>query len=130
MTVRITSPAEAFAAITAVTIAADGVGSVEERNTVLARAKTLDVFKAYDQAAFAKLLATVTNHLCEVLPQAENGAFTRAGVDSLLVVVAQHLDAAQRAAAIELAIEISRSDDEVASEVALVSQLRKGLGVN
>ena len=73
MAIRIESPAEAFAAVASVAIAADSMGSMDERNAVLQRLKEAPTLKGQDTTALTALLTKVTGHLCAVLPTTETG---------------------------------------------------------
>ena len=73
MTIKISSPAEAFAAIASVMIAADGLGSMEERSSVLEKLSASPSLAGQDGAALGALLGRVTDHLVETLPVSESG---------------------------------------------------------
>jgi tellurite resistance protein len=127
MAIRIESPAEAFAAVASVVIAADSMGSMDERNAVLQRLKEAPALKGQDTAALTALLAKVTGHLCDGLPTTETGAFTPAAVDQVIAAVKGVLGAEQRAQALKLAEATMDSDGANDSEKALLAQLRAGL---
>jgi tellurite resistance protein len=127
MAIRIESPAEAFAAVASVVIAADSMGSMDERNAVLQRLKEAPALRGQDPAALTALLAKVTGHLCDGLPTTETGAFTPAAVDKVVAAVRGVLGAEQLAQALKLAEATIDSDGASESETALLAQLRVGL---
>jgi len=127
MAIRIESPAEAFAAVASVVIAADSMGSMAERNAVLQRLKETPALEGQDTAALTALLNTVTGHLCDGLPVSETGAFTAAAVDQVITAVRGVLGAEQRAQALKLAEATMDSDGASDGEQALLAQLRVGL---
>ncbi|SRR6266851_6943662 len=127
MTIKISNPAEAFAAIASVMIAADGLGSMEERRSVLEKLSASPSLAGQDGAALGALLGRVTDHLVETLPVSESGAFTPAAVTTLLTVVKPVLNAAQRAECIRLAETTAGADGASDAENAILAQLRAGL---
>jgi tellurite resistance protein len=127
MTIKISSPAEAFAAVASVVIAADSVGSLAERNTVIERLKTTGALAAQDTAALSALLGRVTQHLCESLKVTESGAFTSEAVATVLTAVKSALNADQRGEALRLAEATVSADGASDGERALLDQLRAGL---
>ena len=127
MTIKISSPAEAFAAIASVVIAADSMGSLAERNTVIERLKTTGVLAGQDTAALSALLGRMTQHLCESLPVTESGAFTAESVATVVAAVKSTLNADQRGEALRLAEATVSADGADDSERALLDQLRAGL---
>ena len=127
MAISIESPAEAFAAVASVVIAADSMGSMDERNAVLQRLKEAPALKGQDTAALTALLTKVTGHLCDGLPTTETGAFTSAAVDQVITAVKGVLGAERRAQALKLAEATIDSDGANESEKTLLTQLRAGL---
>ncbi len=127
MAIRIESPAEAFAAVASVVIAADSMGSVDERNAVLQWLKKTPALEGRDAAALMALLTKITGQLSDGLPMTETGAFTPAAVDQVITAVRGVLDAEQRAQAVKLAEATMDSDDASESEKTLLAQLRAGL---
>ena len=127
MAIRIESPVEAFAAVASVVIAADSMGSMDERDAVLQRLKQAPALKGQDTAALTAILTKVTGHLCDALPTTETGAFTPAAVDQVITAVRGVLGAEQLAQAVKLAEATMDSDGASESEKALLVQLRAGL---
>jgi tellurite resistance protein len=127
MSIRIESPAEAFAAIASVVIAADSMGTMTERNAVLGRLKETPALSGQDNAALTALLSKVTGHLCDKLPVSESGSFTSVAVDQVIAAVKSVLGPEQRALALKLAEATMDSDGASDSERALLTQLRAGL---
>jgi len=127
MAIRIESPVEAFAAVASVVIAADSMGSMDERDAVLQRLKQAPALKGQDTAALTAILTKVTGHLCDDPPTTETGAFTPAAVDQVITAVRGVLGAEQLAQAVKLAEATMDSDGASESEKALLVQLRAGL---
>ena len=131
MSIRIESPAEAFAAIASVVIAADSMGTMAERNAVLQRLEeTLEetpALSGQDNATLTALLTKVTGQLCDSLPVTESGSFTADAVGQVIAAVKGVLNPAQRVQALKLAEATIDADGASDSERALLTQLRAGL---
>jgi hypothetical protein len=127
MTIRISSPAEALAAVASVVIAADSVGSLAERNAVVERLRKSRGLSGQDAAAVTALLGRMTKDLCEGLPMTESGAFTPAAVATVIAAVKPVLNAEQRGEALALVEATMNADGASATERALIDQLRAGL---
>jgi len=127
MGITIDNPADAFAAIASVVIAADSTGSFAERDAVLQRLKDTPALAGQDTAALKALLAKVTGHLSEGLPVTESGSFTSAAVGQVITAVKGVLSAEQRAQALKLAEATIDADGANESEKTLLAQLRAGL---
>jgi hypothetical protein len=127
MTIQISSPAEAFAAIASVVIACDSVGSLAERDVVLDRMKANRALAGKDGAALKALLGQMTQQLCDALPVSESGAFTPAAVATVIAAVKPVLDAEQRGEALRLVEATVSADGASEAERALLNQLRAGL---
>lgn len=127
MSIRIESPAEAFAAIASVVVAADSMGSMAERNAVLQRLQQTPALAGQDSAAVMALLTKMTGHLCDGLPVTESGCFTSAAVGQVIAAVKGVLSVEQRGQALKLAEATIDADGASDSELALLTQLRTGL---
>ena len=127
MSIRIESPADAFAAIASVVIAADSMGTLAERNAVLQRLKETPALAGQDNAALTALLTKVTGQLCENLPVTESGCFTSDAVGQVIAAVKGVLNPQQRAQALQLAEATIDADGASEPELALLTQLRAGL---
>ena len=127
MAIKIENPAEAFAAIASVVIAADSEGSLAERDAVLQRLKATGALANNDGPSLSSLLARVTKHLCDGLPVSETGSFTPAAVAQVIAAVKPVLDVKQRGEALRLAEVTMTADDATDSEQELIAQLRAGL---
>jgi hypothetical protein len=127
MTIRISSPSEAFAAIASVVIAADSVGSLTERDMVIDRLRATRALADQDGAALKDLLGRMTQNLCESLPVTESGAFTAEAVATVIATVKPLLNAEQRSEALRLVEATVTADGASDTERALIDQLRAGL---
>jgi tellurite resistance protein len=127
MTIRISSPSEAFVAVASIVIAADSVGSLAERDVVMARLKAISCLANQDEAALKSMLGQVTQHLCDCLPVSNSGAFTTAAVATIVAAVKPLLSAEQRGEALRLAEATVTADGASDTERALLDQLRAGL---
>jgi hypothetical protein len=127
MTIRISSPSEAFAAIASLVIAADSVGSLTERDTVIDRLRATRALAGQDGAALKDLLGRMTQKLCESLPVSESGAFTAEAVATVIAAVKPLLNAEQCGEAMLLVEATVTADGASDPERALIDQLRAGL---
>lgn len=127
MSIRIESPAEAFAAVASVVIAADSMGTMAERNAVLQRLKETPALSGQDNAALTALLTKVTGQLCDSLPVTDAGSFTSDAVGQVIAAVKAVLSAEQRGQALKLAEATIDADGASDPERALLTQLRAGL---
>src|SRR5262245_40358851 len=63
MSITFDTPAEAFLAVAAVAIAADGVGSMVERKFLFERIKGMDLFQGYAATEFESLMNGITHRV-------------------------------------------------------------------
>jgi hypothetical protein len=125
MSIQLHSPAEAFLAIAAVAIGADGVGSMSERDFLYKHVKSMDALKGVEPAEFDKLLGSVIDRVYAALPQ-ENMAITTAGVQMLVAAARSVLSPEQQKAAVKMATELCAADGESPSETVLIQELERG----
>lgn len=129
MNTLIDTPAEAFLAVAAITIAADRVGSLAERDVLFERYRTLDAFQTTGPTEFAQRLNDVTERVYDALP-VENQAVTPDGIDTLIGEAKAVLSPAQRRAAIRLATELCQAAGICDEERALLERLERGFAGN
>jgi hypothetical protein len=126
MTLNLENSREAFLAVLTVVVAADGVGSLEERNYLFEKVKGLKAFEGCTQSEFNKLLGSVTSRVFEALPS-EDGAITAAGVDQLVAAVKPLLGPDLANAVLDAVAGLSDADSATSSETALLQTLRQKL---
>jgi hypothetical protein len=126
MSVNFANDREAVLAVLSLVIGADDVGSLEERDFLLQRVKTLELFADVSQGEFNKLLGGVTEQVYDSLPQ-EDGVLTAAGVDQLLGAAQKALNPALREELVRIAGELSDADGASGEESALLAQLKHTL---
>jgi tellurite resistance protein len=125
MSITFDSPAEAFLAVAAVAIAADGVGSMVERKFLFERIKGMDLFQSYALAEFETMMNGVTHRVYESLPT-QDMAITVQGVDTLIKAARAVLSADQQTAVVKMATELCHADGLSDEEKTLLEQLERG----
>jgi hypothetical protein len=126
MSIKFNTPAEAFMAVAAVALSADGVGTMAERKVLFDQVKSLPVFKNASTEEFGDLCSSVTANVYNSLPTV-NMILTTQGIDMLIGAVKDALDTDQRKAAVKMASELCAADGLKDEEIALLSQLEQGL---
>jgi hypothetical protein len=126
--VDIESPAEAFAAIAAVVVGEDGVGTDEERDYLLEELSRNDVFSDLDQGAFDELLKVVSDSVWQSLPN-DGVRITTVGLGMLIGAVQNVLDEELCVEVCRMATDLAGIDGETPEEHELLILLRTGLGV-
>jgi tellurite resistance protein len=129
MAMKIESPAEACAALAAIIVAADEVGTNEERTFLFETMGALPVFQGLDRAQFTELMATTTARLYESFP-ADGGRVSSDGVGHLVDMIRDALPADRRAEALEAAVGLARSDGVASVEALLLQRLCEGLDLD
>ena len=129
MSIQFENAAEAMAAVTSVVMSADGVSSAEEQQFLFERIQRLEVFKAYDEQAFKRLMGDVVGRMYGCLPVNDFG-LTADGVKTMLQCACGVLDGDQRRECFEVAAALMFSDGLAEEERALLEQLRQGLEVD
>jgi hypothetical protein len=128
MSIEFTKPAEAFAAVAAVAIGTDGVGSIEERDALFGPVRELEVFAGSSETDFRALLGDVTGRVYSQLPM-EGTAFGQEAIDQLVAASKAVLSAQQQEDACRMAAKLCVSDGQGAGEVGLINRLRAGFGL-
>jgi hypothetical protein len=127
MALKFEKNTEAFLAVLAVVIGADDAGSLEERDFLFNKVKSIPVFGNPSSQDFSKLLGKVTDAVYTQLPQAD-GAISAAGIDALLAAAKDALSPDLRQTLIATAAELIDADGAEASETALLDRIRRALG--
>ncbi len=128
MSIKFGEAAEAFAAVAAVVIGADGVGTMEEQRALFGRVKDLAVFKDRSEEDFRALVGNVTDRVFGELAQ-ESSELRPEAIEQLATASKAVLSAEQQKAAYQMAVELAEADGQSAEESALLGQLKKSLGV-
>ncbi|HUQ08740.1 MAG TPA: hypothetical protein VM146_00395 [Steroidobacteraceae bacterium] len=126
MAIEFKKDTEAFLAVLALVAGADSSGSLEERDFLFNKVKSVAIFGNPAPADFSRLLGSVNDTLYTNVPNAD-GEFTAAGIDSVLAAAKQALSADLRRAVVQLAGELSAADGADEREGALVEKIRKAL---
>ncbi len=126
MSMQFKNPAEAFAALATVTVAADQVCTMEERSTLFEQTRHLDAFQHLSLAAFARLLADAVESVYSILPWGESSVSQR-GIADLIEAARAALNPDQRGQAFRMALDLASADQLCDPERALLDQLRCGL---
>ena len=129
MAMKIETPAEACAALAAIIVGADDLGTREERQFLFENVRALPMFEGLDQVQFSKLMADTTADLYDSMPT--EGAHIRSdGVGRLVDMIRDALPADRRAEALEAAVGLARSDGVTSVEALLLQRLCEGLGID
>jgi hypothetical protein len=117
---------EAFLAVLTTMAAADRIGTLAERDFLFQRVKRLDLFEAFKQDDFNKLVADVTARVWDGLPS-EDGSITREGIEELLIAAKAVLSPSLQKTLLDVTKQLCEADDMSAAETALLSHLQKSL---
>jgi tellurite resistance protein len=126
---RIETPAEACAALAVMIVAADQLGTSEEREFLFEKVRSLPVFEGLDRAAFMKLMADTTEGLYDSMPM-EGSRMSSAGVGRLVDMIREALPADRRVEALETAVGLAQSDGVVSVEALMLQRLCEGLEID
>jgi len=126
MAMKIESPAEACAALAAIIVAADELGTNEERTFLFETIGALPIFEGLDRTQFTELMAATTARLYASFPT-DGGRMSSDGVGRLVDMIRDALPADRRAEALEAAVGLARSDGVVSVEALLLQRLCEGL---
>jgi len=129
MSINFEKPVEAFVAIASVLIAADKVGTLEERDYLFNKLHSMDLFSGYDRNAFSSLLGEVTSKVWDSLPT-ENHTLTPSGFETLVVAVDAALPANYKADAYKMAWGLVCCDGGCDDERELLEKIRQGLKID
>lgn len=126
---KIETMAEACAALAVMIVAADEVGTREEREFLFETVATLPVFEGLDPSEFEKLVADTTERLYASLP-VEGARLSSEGVGELVRMIREALPVKRRVEALEAAVGLAQSDGVVSVEALLLQRLCEGLEID
>jgi hypothetical protein len=126
MAVEFKKDTEAFLAVLSLVAGADNTGSLEERDFLFDKVKSVAIFGNPGKADFSKLLGSVNDMLYTNVPNTD-AEFTAAGIDEVLAAAKKTLNADLRRTVVQLAGELSAADGADSREGALVEKIRKAL---
>jgi tellurite resistance protein len=126
---RVETPAEACAALAAIIVAADEVGTSEERRFLFETMEVLPIFQGLDHSQFMKLMADTTAGLYSAFPM-DGSRVSSEGVGHLVNMIREALPAGRRIEALEAAVGLAQSDGVVSVEALLLQRLCEGLEID
>lgn len=126
MQVRIETAAEACAALAVMIVAADELGTNEEREFLFETVASLPLFAHLDEAQFTKLMADTADGLYTSLPMTGNRMSSEA-VGHVIRMICDALPVERRVEVLEAAVGLARSDGVVSPEALLLQRLCEGL---
>jgi tellurite resistance protein len=129
MAMKIETPAEACAALAAIIVAADEVGTTDERRFLFDTIGALPIFEGLDRSQFTELMAATTAGLYDTFPT-DGGRVSSDGVGRLVDMIRDALPADRRAEALEAAVGLAQSDGVVSVEALLLQRLCEGLDLD
>lgn len=129
MPMKIETPAEACAALAAIIVAADELGTLEERKFLFETVRTLPIFEGLDQRQFTELMADTTARLYDSLPT-QGGRVSSDGVGRLVDMIRDALPEERRAEALEAAVGLAKADGVASVEALLLQRLCEGLDID
>jgi tellurite resistance protein len=125
---KIETAAEACAALAVLIASADELGTNEERGFLFETVKAMPLFADLDQKQFKKLIADTTAGL--YTPDAMQGnRLASAEVGRLVDMIRDALPADRRVEALEVAVDLARTDGVVSVEALLLQRLCEGLEI-
>jgi hypothetical protein len=125
----IETPAEAYAALAALMVGADGLATMEEGRFLWERARVLPVFAGLDEAGFSHLVRDVTDRVWST-PPVLAGVFDDEALTGLIGGIRDALPEDLRVDALRMVSDLAWVDGYNFPEHALLERLRAGLGPN
>lgn len=129
MQMRIDTAAEACAALAVMIVAADELGTSQEREFLFHTVAALPIFGGLDEAKFAKLIADTTERVYAELPM-DGNRIASDGVGELVRMIRDALPLDHRVEALEAAVGLARADGVVSVEALLLQRLCEGLEID
>jgi hypothetical protein len=126
---RVDSPAEACAALAAIIVAADDLGTTEERKFLFETVEAMPMFDGLDHAQFMQLMADTTAALYSSFPM-KGGHMAPEGVGLLVDMIRDALPAGRRVEALEAAVGLAKADGVESVEALLLQRLCEGLDID
>ena len=126
---KIESAAEACAALAVMIVAADEVGTDEERQFLFSTVKALPMFEQLSGSEFMALMADTTEKLYASLPTA-GGRLSSDGIGQLVEMICEALPEDQRVEALEAAVGLAQADGVASGEALLLQRLCEGLEID
>jgi len=123
---QIETNAEAFACLAVMMAGADGIGTTEESHFLFDTLAELPVFEGLDQAEFTMVLSEA-NRRVYGFAKPDDGRITEEGVSDILGRVRDALSPELRAEAVQMALDLARSDEMSPEEEALMERVRNEL---
>jgi tellurite resistance protein len=123
---KIETPAEACATLAAMIVAADDVGTLEERDFLFEKVAALPIFAGLDQAQFTKLMADTTAALHASFPT-EGKRMSSEAVGRVVEMIRGALPPERRVQVLEAAVGLAQSDGVVSLEALLLQRVCEGL---
>ena len=125
---KIETAAEACAALAVMIVAADELGTNEERRFLFETVAGLPMFGGLDQAQFKKLIADTTADMYASFPMSGN-RMSSEGVGQLVEMIRKALPARRRVEALEAAVGLAQADGVVSVEALMLQRLCEGLEI-
>lgn len=129
MSFRVENPAEAFAIIATLVRAADKIGSRQEKDYIFERAKSLDIFKDYDDQQFRELFTTVNQEVF-ISESTENLSVSDEEIMELCAEIKKVLTKDNIIEAYTMACELACSDRLLQVERNLLDRLQDNLDID
>jgi len=123
---KIETAAEACAALAAMIVAADELGTDAERQFLFDTVAALPIFAGLDQVQFSRLMSTTTEDLYASFAF-EGTRMASDDVGRLVGMICDALPEDQRAQALEAAVGLARVDGMVSVEALLLQRICEGL---
>jgi len=128
MAFKVESPAEAYAAVSLLVVGADGVGTLEERQSLFEQLGKAAVFSDYDSERLGALLGTLTARMYDDLPN-DGISLTGDAIDILCTGCRAQLDLGQCGDLFALAADIACSDEIEERERVMLTRIAAALGI-
>lgn len=129
MNIQFDRPAEAMAAITWVVCSADSIGSEQEYSYIHNQIRSMELFKDMNINEFSSLMGSIRTKLFCNLPN-DGFCLAESGVKQVIDSANMVFDTKQKEAAIQMAIDLAKSDELVGSEKIIIEQIRTGFNLD
>lgn len=126
---RIETAAEACAALAVMIVAADELGTNEEREFLFDTVAALPIFGGLDDAQFKQLISDTTARVYATFPM-DGNRISSDGVGQLVRMIREALPLAHRVEALEAAVGLARADGVESVEALMLQRLCEGLEID